>query len=144
MTNEPTSTTEKRIHIFTGAPGSGKLVHIYNSPYLRTLPIFCCYHLNKRYWEGDPRPEIILCSYAAAWQAKEYWLEQALAVGRTPRLYCMKTDARSAQERLMRRPRNKSLLKELNNWYDWYTPHPMEEPVYLPEYDPDYEKGAYT
>jgi len=133
MSTKKATSSEKtsRIHIFTGPPGAGKLVHVANSPYLRNLPIFCCYVKNKKHWEDSNAPEIILFAYSAQKQAKQYWLEQSLAAGRTPRLYLVDTPKNEAIPRMLSRPRNNRLLKEINHWYEHYTPHPDEEIIYV-------------
>ena len=141
--SEPTSSTSKRIHIFTGAPGSGKLVHIYHSPYLRRLPIYCCYHHNKAAWPNSRYQEIILCAYSAAAPAKDYWWNQALEFGFAPRLYVMMTEQGDTLTRMKARPRDNTLFKEVSDWYRWYTPHDMEEHIHIPPYSREYEKGAY-
>jgi hypothetical protein len=143
MTSEPTSSTIKMVHIFTGPPGSGKLAHIYHSPYLRRLPIYCCYHHNKAAWTEGGYDEIILCAYSASYQAKEHWVARTTEAGYFPRLYVMKTKMEDTLTRMRARPHDNDLLKEIHNWYDWYTPHPLEEPIYIPPYHPEREKGAY-
>lgn len=141
--SEPTSSATKLAHLFTGPPGGGKLVHIYHSPYLRRLPIYCCYHHNKSAWSGTTYQEIILCAYSASHHAKEYWCKQLMERGFFPRVYVMKTPKADTLVRLEARPRDNDLFKEVDNWYDWYTPHELEEPIYIPPFHPERDKGAY-
>ena len=142
MKKATSSTIRPKVHIFTGPPGAGKLIHVANSPYLRKLPVFCCYVKNKKYWEASKAEEVVLFAYSAQVQQKSYWLEQADAAGRTARLYCLDTPKNEATARMLARPRNNKLLGEIDFWYKHYTPHPEEEILHIP-YDRDRNAEVY-
>ena len=135
--------SEKVLHLFTGAPGSGKLVHIARTPHLRPLPIYCCYALNKRHWVTQNKTAI-LCAYSPRRQMKEYWLEQATEHGFRPILYVVKTPMGECYERMTHRPKNNRLQDEIAAWFKNYTPHTAEITVTVPKYNEKAERGIYS
>jgi hypothetical protein len=133
----------KVLHIFTGSPGSGKLVHVYNTPELRGLPIYCCYHFNKRFWPNATQTTV-LCAYSPRRQMKEHWLDQARAEGFEPKLYVLKTPKGECYERMTHRPKNNHLTAEIEDWFRNYTPHVAEILVTVPKYNEKAERGIYS
>lgn len=133
----------KVLHVFTGAPGSGKLVHIYHTPELRRLPIYCCYHLNKRFWT-QANGSAILCAYSPRRQMKQYWLDQSAEEGFQPKLYVLKTPKGECYERMTHRPKNNHLTAEIEDWFRNYTPHTQEIVIKVPPYNEKDERGIYS
>lgn len=142
MTDETTPHTPRVAHIFTGPPGAGKLIHVYNDPELRTLPIFCCYHFNKSAWDYEPHDALVLCAYAPKRQDKAHWIYQARKAGYEPKLYLVDTPRVESTPRMEMRPKNNLLYKEIAHWYKNYRPHEDEIIVRVP-WDPDMNRVVY-
>jgi hypothetical protein len=141
--SETSTTPTKVLHIITGAPGAGKLVHVHDDPELHRLPIYCCYHLNKRFWTQATREAVLLC-YSPRFQMKEHWMEQARQEGFSPRLYVAKTPKGECWERMSHRPKNNRLFAEIEDWFRNYTPHSEEKTIIIPKYNEKAERGIYS
>lgn len=137
-----TPPTSKTLHIITGAPGAGKLVHVFRDPDLHRLPIYCCYHKNKRFWVRAPGDAVLL-AYSPRYQMKQHWLQQAENEGFSPRLYVIKTPKGECYERMRSRPKNNRLFAEIEDWWRNFTPHSDEMRLIVPKFNAETEKGVY-
>ncbi|MDB4312220.1 hypothetical protein N9937_02195 [bacterium] len=98
--------------------------------------------MNKKYWRNAETDAALLC-YSPSRQAKEYWLEAAREEGFVPILYLQHSTRQDAMDRMMARPKNNDLRKEVNDWFKHYTPHQDEVELPIIERDPIFERRVY-